>query len=191
MNYIEFFFIAATLSFDTFAVSLAGGLTLAETSCKKKAKIVSSFAFMQAALFIAGWYAASFFAHIITAWDHWIAFSILLLLGIKIISDSIKVSKGGEEHKNIDLLDNRQLLLLSVATSIDAVAVGISMAFIEFAESRIYIDLLILAAVSAIAAFAGLSGAAKIRERFCWKASLAGGIILIFLGVKILVEHIC
>ena len=99
--------------------------------------------------------------------------------------------RGRAKYSNIDLLDNRQLLLLSVATSIDAVAVGISMAFIEFAESRIYIDLLILAAVSAIAAFAGLSGAAKIRERFCWKASLAGGIILIFLGVKILVEHIC
>lgn len=191
MNYIEFFFIAATLSFDTFAVSLAGGLTLVSAGAAGKVKIIFSFALMQASLFAAGWYTASLFAHIITAWDHWIAFSILSLLGVKIIADSIKSARGGEERKKIDLLNGRQLLLLSMATSIDAVAVGISMAFTEFSGFRILIDILILAAVTAVASFAGLSGAARIKGMFCSKASLAGGAILILIGTKILIEHIC
>ena len=79
----------------------------------------------------------------------------------------------------------------SGATSIDAIAAGISMAFAEFNGFRILVDILILAAVTAAAAIAGLSGAAKIKGIFCSKASLVGGVILILIGTKILIEHIC
>lgn len=187
MGFIEFFFIAATLSLDTFAISLAGGLAGKEITGCKRVRIVLSFALVQPLFFLIAWYAASPFVHIIAALDHWIAFFILLLLGLKVIADSIRGRKGN----SMDLSDNRQLLLLSAATSVDALAVGVSIAFIESDPLRIYTDGLILALVSAIAATAGVIGASKIGGRFPSKASFAGGVILVLLGIKILVEHIC
>ena len=197
MNYIEFFFIAATLSFDTFAVSLAGGLTLVSASAAGKARIILSFALMQSSFFAAGWYTASLFAHVIAAWDHWIAFSILLLLGIKIIADSIKSAKCGQERKNINLLNGRQLLLLSMATSIDALVAGIAMALLPLTiipvESQLLnmlVAVVVIALVTLVSSLTGLYLGRRSRGRLGERAELIGGVILILIGVKVLVEHL-
>lgn len=153
------------------------------------------FAGFQSFFLFSGWYIGSKFAHIITAWDHWLAFLILLFIGGKMVYDFFcKKEDTCLENSTVnnptDPFSTKKLVILSVATSIDAMAVGVSLAFINILYFKICFATLLTALITATAAFTGLTGGQKLGCYIGRKASLTGGIILILIGVKILFEHL-
>lgn len=188
MNFIEIFLVALGLSFDTFAVSLVGGACIGKTSPWQKAGIIASFALFQGGFTFLGWALGSTFSQHIERYDHWIAFALLAYIGGEMIINALR---NREDAHDVDLLKPSKLIISSIATSIDAMAVGISFAMLRMTVGRIAWASLVTAAVTAIAAALGLAGgkqAARIAGRW---TSLAGGLILVAIGVKILVEHLC
>jgi Predicted membrane protein len=188
MTYIELLLLAIGLSFDTFAVSVSGGMSLKDISFLKKIKIISSFALVQGAFLLIGWLLGGGFSKYITEWDHWIAFCILAYIGGKMVIGAVK---GGDDLSgSINLLNTKKLLVLSVATSIDAVAVGISLAFIHLLVEKTIFAVAITLLITGLASYIGLYGGEKLGGKIGKKAELVGGIILILIGVRIVVEHI-
>ncbi len=201
MTVLELLLLAVTLCFDTFAVSVGGGLSLRNVKFSKKAVIMAFFASFQAGLLFLGWITGSLFASHIMDWDHWIAFAILLYIGGKMILDNFsevfgKGKKEGEDDnecgckKGVDLLNYRTLAILSVATSIDAIAVGVSLALVDITAAKIGFTIAMTFLFTALASYTGLVGGEKIGCRIGAKASIFGGIVLVLIGVKIVAEHI-
>lgn len=191
MSYIELIILALSLSFDTFAVSIGGGTLLPDIKPAGKIKIMLFFALFQAGFLFAGWFVGGKFAHIITNWDHWMAFTLLGYIGGKMIYSSLKSCDcAGKESDAACMLQTRKLIILSVATSIDAVAVGISLAFINLTLHKMYYATLITALVTAAASYTGLAGGRKLGCYIGRRAEMIGGIILILIGVKILIDHL-
>lgn len=193
MTYIELLLLATSLCFDTFAVSLSGGLSLQHAGFSRKAVIMAFFAFFQSALLFLGWAAGALCAEYIMQWDHWIAFLILAYIGGKMVLENLSL-KGSEDcccKKNrINLLNYKTLVTLAIATSIDAIAVGISLAFIDLPVSETGLAVAFTFVTTATASYIGLSGGEKIGCRIGAKATLVGGLMLILIGLKILLEHL-
>lgn len=187
MTIVELLLLAVSLCFDTFAVSISGGLSLKNTEFSKKAMIMAFFGFVQSGLLFLGYAGGSLFAHYIMQWDHWIAFIILLYIGGKMVLENLHPDSC--RNKNINLLNFKTLLTLAVATSIDAIAVGISLAFILLSPGKMALATLLTFIATAVASFIGLVGGEKIGCKMGEKASLVGGIVLILIGIKIVVEH--
>lgn len=157
MSYIELFLLAAGLCFDTFAVSLTGGICTRGSLCVRQIlRIIFCFAVFQAGLTFAGWLLGYSVSDYISKVDHWVAFVLLGYIGVKMIIEGC--SKKEEEVSGTSLLNTRQLVLLSVATSIDAVAVGISLAMIKLSFLKIGITTAMVLACTALASLAGLLG---------------------------------
>lgn len=193
MTYFELLILAVSLTFDTFAVSVSGGISLpANVKMPRKAAIIAFFGFFQAAYLFAGWFVGGKFANFIVEWDHWVAFGILAYLGGKMLFGAIgkKGVNCSEEVEKPDFLSWKRLAFLATATSIDAVAVGASMALLQIEVSRIFVTVLFTFAATAVASFIGLQGGRKLGCRIGNKAEMWGGVILILIGVKILIEHI-
>ena len=195
MSYIDLIILAIGLCFDTFAVSITGGISLINLSLKQKLKIISVFGIFQSSFLFAGWLIGSSFARAITQWDHWLAFFILLYLGIKMILESIKeedcnCEQGFSSNTKVDLLNTKKLCVLAVATSIDAVAVGVSLAFIFLPIVKIGFVTLSTAIITALASYIGVKWGQKLGCAIGKKAELFGGFILILIGIKILIEHL-
>ena len=189
MSYIELFLLAAGLCFDTFAVSLTGGICTRGSLCVRQIlKIILCFAFFQAGLSFAGWLLGYSVSDYISKVDHWVAFVLLGYIGGKMIVEGC--SKKEEEVSGSSLLNTRQLVLLSVATSIDAIAVGISLAMVRLSFMKIGITTAMVLACTALASLAGLLGGRRLGSGIGKKSEILGGIILIAIGVKILVEHL-
>ncbi len=186
MNYFEIFLLATGLCFDTFAVSLVGGACAQSIPALRKVKIISFFALFQAGFTFIGWALGATVNNVIESYDHWVAFGLLLFIGGKMIIDSLKKS----EDKSVDLLDTGKLAVSSIATSIDALAVGISLAMLHFTSARILWTLLIVASVTALASFLGLASGKQVGKWLGKKSNIIGGIILIGIGIKILIEHL-
>jgi len=183
MSLIELFLLAVGLSMDAFAVAVCNGLGMKRFSLKKAVTVGLYFGIFQALMPLIGYLAASFFAEMIIAYDHWIAFILLAVLGGKMIVGSLR-SKGCDDcpdEKDVSLKLS-QMLPLAVATSIDALAVGVSFAFLEVeiipAVSIIGITTLVL---SIIGVKIGNVFGAKLKS----KAEFAGGLILVLIGLKI------
>lgn len=168
---------------DAFAVSVCKGLAMQKVTIKKAALVGMWFGGFQALMPAAGYILGIQFKDKITSIDHWIAFGLLGLIGFNMIRESF----SGEEKEADESLDFKTMLLLAVATSIDALAVGVTFAFLQVN---------ILAAVSFIGAITFLLSVMGVKignvfgSRYKSKAELAGGIILIILGIKILFEHL-
>lgn len=193
MTYFELLILAVTLTFDTFAVSVSGGISLpANVKMLRKASIIAFFGFFQAAYLFAGWFVGGKAANFISEWDHWVAFVILAYLGGKMLFGAIgkKDECPGESAEKPDFLSWKKLSYLATATSIDAVAVGASMALLEIEAARIFVTVLFTFAATALASFIGLQGGRKLGCRIGNKAEMWGGVILVLIGVKILIEHI-
>ncbi|MEF9930780.1 MAG: manganese efflux pump [Bacteroidales bacterium] len=190
MTYLELFILAISLSIDTFAVSISGGIVLHKIKKLWTVKIMSFLALFQAGFLFAGWLLGKQFASIITDWDHWFAFVILTYIGGKMILDFFKVPDGYEKKNSANILNTKKLIILSVATSIDAIAVGISLAFINIIIIKIYFVTLITFIITAFAAYIGLTSGQKLGNYVGKRAELIGGIILIFIGIRILIEHL-
>ena len=178
MSYIELFLLAAGLCFDTFAVSLTGGICTRGSLCVRQIlRIIFCFAVFQAGLTFAGWLLGYSVSDYISKVDHWVAFVLLGYIGVKMSGTS--------------LLNTRQLVLLSVATSIDAVAVGISLAMIKLSFLKIGITTAMVLACTALASLAGLLGGRRLGAGIGRKSEILGGLILLIaIGAKILIEHL-
>lgn len=184
MSLIELFLIAVGLSMDAFAVSVCKGLAMPKCTVKKAGIVGLWFGGFQAAMPLIGYMLGVQFESLITSIDHWIAFVLLGIIG----ANMVKESRGGDDCEEADeSLDVRTMFGLAVATSIDALAVGVTFAFLHVN---------IVPAVSFIGVITFTLSAAGVKignvfgMKYKAKAELAGGLILILMGCKILLEHL-
>lgn len=188
MSYIEIILLAISLCFDTLAVSIVQGSCNHNMTRIQRLSIETTFGFIQALFIFFGWLLGSAFLQYISSFDHWVAFSLLLLVGGKMV---IEYFKPEEERKCVDLLSLGTRILTGIATSIDALAVGISLAMMaDFGWMKIGVTFIIVALVTAIASAIGLGGGKLASRILGRKSSLIGGLVLIAIGVKILLEHL-
>lgn len=190
MTNIELLILAVSLTFDTFAVSVGGGISMPNLKLKKKAMIIAFFGIFQAAYLFAGWFIGGKAANFIIEWDHWVAFAILSYLGGKMLVEAIKGGEEEEKTSRRDFLCWRRLAVLATATSIDAIAVGASLAMLQIGVLQISYTTLFTFIATAIASFIGLQGGSRLGRKAGKKAEIWGGVILIVIGMKILIEHV-
>lgn len=183
MGFIELFILAIGLSMDAFAVSICKGLALQKSTVKSSIIVGLWFGGFQALMPIIGYILGVQFKDKITSIDHWIAFVLLGLIGINMIREAL----SNDEEPSDQSLNCKTMLLLAIATSIDALAVGITFAFLNvhliYAVSLIGLTTFVLSAV-------GVKIGNIFGAKYKSKAELAGGIILILLGTKILLQHL-
>lgn len=188
MSTLEIWLIAIGLAMDCLAVSITSGILLKTIQWRTMLVMACSFGFFQGAMPFFGWLGASRFNRLIESVDHWIAFAILLFLGGKMIWESLR---SDEEHETYDPSRPRVVLALSVATSIDALAVGVTFAFLGMSRlADILSPILIIGFVSFALSMAGLFFGLCFGRRHNLRMELWGGLILILIGCKILVEHL-
>jgi len=182
MDGFELFAIALGLSMDAFAVAVSKGLCLRKMRYKYAVITGLFFGGFQALMPLIGYFLGVQFEDYLTSVDHWIIFGLLFLIGINMILESRK-----EEREKCDTLNLGNMTMLSLATSIDALAVGITFAFLH---ANIYYSITVIGLTTLVLSFCGVLIGNLFGSRFKSKAEIAGGIILILIGVKILLEHL-
>lgn len=183
MSYPEIILIALGLSFDTFAVSVSTGLMVKKINFLQGVKIALVLAFFQSLLPFLGWLGGSQVVKYIAEIDHWFAFVLLSIVAIKMIIDAV----NNNEEKKIISLSLRVLILMGLATSIDAFVVGISLAFVDI---NIYLSIIIIGITTFLAAMIGMLIGKQVQCHSGTKIEIFGGIILLGIGLKILIEHL-
>ena len=185
MEIFELILLSIGLGMDAFAVSVCKGISMKKMNWKKASLIGLYFGGFQAVMPILGYFFGTSFESLITNIDHWIAFILLVIIGAKMIQEAFQKDKDEDEY-NEDI-SVKTMLILSIATSIDALAVGITFAFLK-------VDLVLAVSLIGIITFILSVLGTKIGNRFGdkykSKAELIGGIILILIGLKILLEHL-
>lgn len=187
MGIFELFLVATGLSMDSFAVSLMSGAVLRPFRWGKVLKIALFLAVFQGAMPVLGWFLGVGFQQYIQTYDHWVAFVLLLILGGKMVVEGWP-RKGEEKLYTFDPSGTKSLLGLSVATSIDALAVGISFAMLDM---KMGLPAAIITATTFLFSLAGQYIGHRFGRRLRSGAEVLGGVILILIGVKILWEHLC
>lgn len=185
MGLIELLLVGIGLSMDAFAVSVCKGLGMKESSLKKTGLIALFFGGFQALMPLIGWLLGKQFEKYITEFDHWIAFALLTLIGGNMIIGALKKEDKCECCN--DSLEIKELFVLAIATSIDALAVGITFAFLKV---NIVGAISIIGVTTFLLSAFGVVVGNKFGSKFEKKAELAGGIVLILIGVKILLSHL-
>ena len=186
--FIELFLMGVGLSMDAFAVSICKGLGMRKVNKKQALVIGLFFGGFQALMPLIGWLLGSQFEKYITSIDHWIAFILLGVIGGKMIIESIKPDQEEDEVKELDApLDLKEMFVLAVATSIDALAVGITFAFLD---TPILEAITIIGITTMIISIVGVVIGNYFGGKYKHKAELVGGIILVLLGVRILIQHL-
>ena len=183
MGLIELFLIAVGLSIDAFAVSVCKGLAMPKCTFKKAAIVGLWFGGFQALMPAIGYVLGAQFQEAIASIDHWIAFVLLALIGGNMIHEAL----DNDEEEADASLNVKTMFLLAVATSIDALAIGITFAFLKV---NIIPAVCFIGIVTFIISFAGVKIGNVFGARYKNKAEIVGGIILILLGLKILLEHL-
>lgn len=180
MELMELFLIAVGLSMDAFAVSICKGLSLGKIKVKHMCIAGIWFGGFQALMPLIGYFLGSFFADMITAYSHWIAFVLLVFLGAKMIKEAF-----GEEE-NVDAsMDVKDMFLFAVATSIDALAVGVSFAFLQV---NIVPAVSFIGVITFICSAVGVKIGSIFGAKYKSRAEICGGVILILIGIKILLD---
>lgn len=186
MGIVELVFLALGVSMDAFAVSVCKGLALRRADWRSMGLCGLWFGVFQAAMPLAGYLLGAMFAGAIEAFDHWVAFGLLAIIGVNMLREALS-SDGGGDGRAGDL-SPKTMAVLAVATSIDALAVGISLAMAGD------VDILAAVALIGVVTFAmsavGVKLGSVFGDRFEKKAQVAGGLILIGLGLEILLEHL-
>ena len=185
MSFTGMFFLAVGLSMDAFAVSVFKGLSVANVTVRKSLVVGLYFGVFQAVMPLIGYSAATFFADSIIAYNHWVAFALLCFIGGKMIFGSFKNEESPDNKSSS--LSPAHMLTLAVATSIDALAVGVSFAFLKVS---IVPAVLIIGVTTFVFSMTGMKIGSMFGERLKSKAELLGGIILVMIGFKILLEHL-
>ena len=187
MGLIELCFIAVGLSMDAFAVSICKGLACREQNLRNNLLAGFYFGGFQGLMPAIGWLLGVRFSEAITSIDHWIAFVLLSFIG----GSMIRESRSGAEEEELDAsFGFRAMLPLAVATSIDALAVGVSFAFLGMTGREILGAAALIGAVTFVLSAVGVRVGSVFGSRFKSRAELCGGVILIFIGLKILLEHL-
>lgn len=176
----ELFVLAVGLSMDAFAVSICKGLSLGKIKVKHMCIAGIWFGGFQALMPLIGYFLGRLFADMITKYDHWIAFILLLFIGGNMIKEAV----GDEEHVDA-FMDVKSMFILAVATSIDALAVGVTFAFLKVA---IVPAVSFIGIVTFVCSAAGVKIGSIFGTKYSKKAELFGGVVLILIGIKILVE---
>ena len=182
MGMFELLAIALGLSMDAFAVAVSKGLCLREMHYKYALITGLFFGGFQALMPLIGYFLGIQFEDYLTSIDHWIIFTLLALIGVNMILESRK-----EEKEKCDTLSLKNMTILSLATSIDALAIGITFAFLH---ADIFKGVAVIGLITFILSFIGVKIGNIFGAKFKSKAEIAGGIILILIGTKILLEHL-
>lgn len=187
MDLPSLFAVALALAMDAFAVALGAGLTLEQLGARHLFRLGFHFGLFQALMPILGWLAGLSVQRWIASYDHWLAFGLLVLVGGKMIREA-RVEREAAEQR--DPTRGLTLVLLSIATSIDALAVGLSLAMLRVS---IWVPALVIGLVAGVLTVAGMLLGRRIGQRLgtLWgpRVEIAGGLILIAIGLKILLEH--
>lgn len=185
----ELFLLAVGLSMDAFAVSVCKGLAMKKATLKAEATCGLWFGGFQMLMPVTGFFLGSLFAEAIEAFDHWVAFGLLVIIGINMLKEALEKEDepGDDPEKDADL-SVRTMFLMAVATSIDALAVGISLAMVG--SVNIWLAAAFIGICTCLLSALGVKIGNVFGSRYEKKAELAGGVILILLGVKILLEHL-
>ena len=184
MSIIEIALIGGGLAMDAFAVSISKGLAMRRMNYKKAIIIAAFFGVFQALMPALGYVLGTTFANKIAAIDHWIAFILLALIGANMIKEAL--SSDDDECQD-DSLRLGDLIMLSIATSIDALAVGITFAFFNVS---LLLSVSMIGIITFIICVIGVKVGNVFGEKYKSKAELAGGLILIVMGAKILIDHL-
>jgi len=184
MSLVNIIGIALGLAMDAFAVSIASSVLLGKVSGRQAFRLSFHFGLFQLLMPVIGWLVGSSFALWVMAFDHWIAFGLLLLIGGRMIYESFT---RPEEQARRDPSRWPDLVVLSVATSIDALAVGLSFAMLEV---TIWLPCVIIGLVAAGMTLVGLRIGARLGTRFGRRMEVLGGIVLIGIGIRILIQHL-
>lgn len=187
MGFVELLFIAIGLSMDSFAVSVCKGLNMQKINYKHTVITALFFGGFQALMPLIGWFLGKQFDQYINGFDHWIAFLLLAFVGGKMIYEALK-DDDENSCKDTDKLNIKELFLLSIATSIDALAVGITFALIP--DTNIISSILLIGIITFSFSAGGFIIGNKFGSRYKSKAELAGGIIILIIGFKILLGHL-
>jgi putative Mn2+ efflux pump MntP len=185
MGWFSLLAVALALAMDAFAVAIVTGLSLSPLSKRHVFRLSFHFGLFQALMPLLGWAAGTAVYRYISSLDHWVAFGLLAFVGARMMLASFR----GDEEKRAtsDPTSGWDLVLLSVATSIDALAVGLSLAMIG---SRILVPALVIGVVAAVITALGMVLGRKIGALWGKRVEAAGGIVLIAIGVRILLQHI-
>lgn len=193
MNFIALIFTAFALSMDAFAVSITKGMTIKNLKKSTALKMALAFGVFQGAMPLLGWALGISFESYIKSIDHWIAFILLGFIGFNMIKGFFDDRKEGKESElefsataDVDDLSNKEIIMLAVATSIDALAVGISFAFLNVS---IILAASIICIITFLVCVVGVFVGNKVGDIFNGYAELVGGIILILIGFNIFNEH--
>lgn len=184
MGILEIFFIGIGLAMDAFAVSLCKGLAMKKMDWKKAIIIGLYFGIFQAIMPVIGYFLGVGFEDKITSVDHWVAFVLLAIIGINMIKEAFQKT---EEKVDGDQIDFKTMILLAIATSIDALAIGITFAFLK---TNILLAITIIGIITFIISIIGVKIGNKFGSKYENKAEFAGGVILILMGLKILLNHL-
>ena len=184
MGLIELFLLAVGLSMDAFAVALCKGLCMQRLDKRQGLLIAVFFGGFQALMPLIGWFLGNQFERYITSIDHWVAFGLLSIIGISMLREAFQKD---EEEVCCTKTNVRELFMLAIATSIDALAVGITFAFLQ-------VDILpavsLIGVTTFLLSFLGVVVGNRFGLKYQKKAQLAGGAVLILMGLKILLDHL-
>ena len=186
MGIAELFVLAVGLSMDAFAVSICKGLSMKKAGIREGAICGVWFGGFQALMPLIGFFLGTLFAEAIEKFDHWVAFGLLAVIGINMLKEAFE--KKECENCGCDDLSPKKMFVMAIATSIDALAVGVSLAMAG--DVNIYLAVLLIGVVTFTLSAVGVKVGNVFGSRFEKKAQIAGGVILILLGLKILLEHL-
>ncbi len=186
-SFLWAFLIAVGLSADCFAVALGSSISLGNRSLRHMLRLASSFGLFQASMTALGWFAGQTVVEFIKDYDHWVAFALLAVVGGKMLRDSFRTSTGQQSRG--DFTRNSWLLLLSIATSIDALAVGLSFTFMDMGVNIASASLTI-GVVAFVVTSVGFMLGGGVGKLVGKRAEAIGGIILLAIGVRVLFSHI-
>lgn len=186
MGFLELFFLAVGLSMDAFAVSVCKGLSMKRATLKEGAICGGWFGGFQALMPLIGFFLGTLFANAIKAFDHWVAFVLLALIGINMLKEAFE-KKDCCSESDADM-SVKTMLVMAIATSIDALAVGISLAMAG--NVNIYAAIALIGVITFTLSAAGVKIGNIFGSRYEKGAQIAGGVILVLLGTKILLEHL-
>lgn len=183
MEILEIILIAIGLAMDAFAVSICKGLSMKKMSWKKAVIVGAYFGIFQGLMPVIGYFLGTTFESLVTQIDHWIAFALLTFIGINMLREAFC---NNPENCN-DNVDFKTMIVLAIATSIDALAVGITFAFLK---TNIVLAVLTIAIITFTLCVIGVKIGNKFGNKYERKAETMGGLILILMGIKILLEHL-
>ena len=186
MGFFELFLLGVGLSMDAFAVSVCKGLAMKKATLKSQMTCGLWFGGFQALMPLVGFFLGAMFADAIKSFDHWIAFGLLALIGANMLKEALEKECDCCEEHNADM-SVKTMFILAVATSIDALAVGISLAMAG--DVNIWAAIALIGVTTCVLSALGVKIGNIFGSRYEKKAEFAGGVILILLGMKILLEH--